>query len=131
MNNKIAIGITAVALLGVFIINQGSNDQSNQQPPLTDGAEPTVSQLPKVSSANEVYAKDSATSPSQQDALNRQKTDSDKVETVQASNRPVPPPPPVGIPPMAPPANGQGVVSHPNHQAPIQAPISQSSPRRE
>ncbi|MCL1051863.1 hypothetical protein L2755_19860 [Shewanella abyssi] len=127
MNNKIAIGATALALAGLFIVNLEQTKPTSESLPLANDTQPSIAQLPVETSSVEERVNEP-----QQYQLSQSKLSENESEIFAADDEPLPPPPqPVRHPPMAPPANGQGVVSHPNHQAPIQAPISRTSPSKE
>lgn len=126
MNNKIAITVTALALIGVFIINQETSEKPTEGLPIANDTQPSVTPHP-VETANQQKQVNDVKQPQ----INQNVVPKNEAEILAADDKPLPPPPPVGIPPMASPANSQGVVSHPNQQAPVQAPISQSAPRKE
>ncbi|QQX81292.1 hypothetical protein JK628_05335 [Shewanella sp. KX20019] len=126
MNNKIAIGATILALAGLFVVNLEQTKPASESLPLANDTQASIAQLPVERSSV-----DERVNEPQQYPLSQSKMSENETEIFAADDKPLPPPPPVGIPPMAPPANGQGVVSHPNHQAPVQAPISRTSPSKE
>ncbi len=127
MNNKIAIAVTVLALVGVFIINQEPSKSGSESSDLSKDTQPKMTTVVAEESETELSA--SQTQPAQ---LSQQQSSKKPMKVIDSDSLPLPPPPPpVRNQPMASPANDRGVVSHPNHQAPIQAPISRSTPRKE
>ncbi|ACJ31509.1 hypothetical protein swp_4888 [Shewanella piezotolerans WP3] len=124
MNNKIAVGIIAIALAGIvlFSLEQTKNPllTSTTKPAKISASQPSV----EINATEEV-----ASIQPQLDHLQNQQVEQIE-EVANVESKPLPPP--YGSAQQKPsPANGQGVVSHPSSRAPVQAPISQASPRKE